>query len=779
MRMSSLPGTKASMGKEDRVKIRGLDTSSVGMRGRNRNSALGGTSGLVTSSSEEDLDDQLRIHLSGGNGNGVGSSNPNSRNSTIKGGSLAAGSQGKPAVSRKRSLAKSKSHGRLSISTAGGLAGQPGERPQISPRKASLGLPQHRQLAMTGSGGEDEDRINRRRAVTTDPRDTLGLMPADADGSNTRDRSRSSTMANSPLSSSTVPSPQLLSSRSHSTNSQAPVISPRSQAPGGSRASPVVPAAEEGEEGEPTTAGYFDVPVELPSRKSIAASGSRSVSTPVGTTGPGRASMESRGSVELEIERYLPGYGRSVSQASVRSGKSTPGVDGEGGHHGHHGFLNIFKKPHLPSNSTSAAASGSTSPNLSSAQATPSPATTPLASASGGYMNARLAREEERRLELEKRRERDRGRLVDVTREDKVESAGMAAVGGGKVTVKDGYKIIDGVEKKQSSSGVYTRMFSPSHSLRISELIVGEMIAATFPGVSGAAKPKPSPVYTPPSIIDQFSPVVPLPSPGWSIISSATSPTFQHTSDPTLYAQISPSFPGGPEASKRRSRFGSIGSIKGWKRASGEAVPMPEDAMQKVEEEKMKSISSPIASDVPIPQSARSVGFGAGAKAMDGVGLGFPLQTQHNRSVSDAERATAPQHPGLGERASSYSQVQQRSRTPSGPSAIYMGYQPEAITPIAESVPAPQASLQIPAVQPEQPARARNIKNLSLPLSSLHETVVQQEIQTAARAEAERQAAAQEEALRAEREAASPSIPASLGEAAKGTRRKPVPRMHA
>lgn len=455
--MSTLPGTKAGIppaGKEDRVKIRGLDTSAAGSRGRNRQSLQGmSASGLNNSSSEEDLADELQIHLSSGVGAG---STPSSRNSTIK------GAQSRTVVGagggKRRSVVKSKSHGRLSISTAGQLA--VGERPQISPRKASLALQQQHAEGLgmtsisTGSGGGEEDKVPRRRAATTDPRGTLA--PVDT----SRSRSRSSTTHNSP-SSSSHPSPRLLASHSMSIHSQAPSISPRSQAPGGSRASPAsdvaVSVAVGEEEGKKRSAGYFDVPVELPSRNSGSGSGFRSVSSPAATPSaiPGRASMESRGSVELEIERYLPGCGRSVSQASVRSGKSTPGGnDGEGaGHHGHHGFLGMFRKPHHPSSSV---ASGSTSPNLISAQTTPSPGTTPLATASGsgggGYMNARLAREEERRLELEKRRERDRGRLVEITREDMAESAGM-----GKVVVKDGYKIIDGVEKKQSSSGVYTR----------------------------------------------------------------------------------------------------------------------------------------------------------------------------------------------------------------------------------------------------------------------------------------------------------------------------------
>jgi hypothetical protein len=53
-----------------------------------------------------------------------------------------------------------------------------------------------------------------------------------------------------------------------------------------------------------------------------------------------------------------------------------------------------------------------------------------------GYVNARKAREEERRLELEQKRETEK-------------NAG--------IVVKDGYKIVDGVEKKRSTSGVYTR----------------------------------------------------------------------------------------------------------------------------------------------------------------------------------------------------------------------------------------------------------------------------------------------------------------------------------
>lgn len=206
---------------------------------------------------------------------------------------------------------------------------------------------------------------------------------------------------------------------------------------------------------------------------------------------------------------------------------------------------------------------------------------------------------------------------------------------------------------------------------------------------------------------------------------------------------------------------------------------MPEDAIQKVEEERIKSISSPILADTPIPRSARSLS----GQAMEGVGLGFPIQAGHNRSASAAEQPKTPQHPGMGERASSYSQVQGKSRAPSGPAAIYMGYQPEAIAPIAESVPPPQAHAPSPKVasQSESLARTRNVKNLSLPLSSLHETVVQQEIATAARIEADRLAAAQEQALRAarEREAAlsTPAVPASLGQAARGTRRKPVPQL--
>ena len=63
--------------------------------------------------------------------------------------------------------------------------------------------------------------------------------------------------------------------------------------------------------------------------------------------------------------------------------------------------------------------------------------------AAAGYVNARMAREEERRVELEQKREREN------------KKDGGNGVGG--VVVRDGYKIVDGVEKKRSTSGVYTR----------------------------------------------------------------------------------------------------------------------------------------------------------------------------------------------------------------------------------------------------------------------------------------------------------------------------------
>lgn len=66
--------------------------------------------------------------------------------------------------------------------------------------------------------------------------------------------------------------------------------------------------------------------------------------------------------------------------------------------------------------------------------------TTP--SLAGGYVNARMAREEERKTELDQKQKRERE-----------SSKGGTATGMGR----DGYKIVDGVEKKQSASGVYTR----------------------------------------------------------------------------------------------------------------------------------------------------------------------------------------------------------------------------------------------------------------------------------------------------------------------------------
>jgi len=62
--------------------------------------------------------------------------------------------------------------------------------------------------------------------------------------------------------------------------------------------------------------------------------------------------------------------------------------------------------------------------------------------AAAGYVNARMAREEERRVELEQK-----------SKKESKKEAGNAVAGVGR----DGYKIVDGVEKKRSTSGVYTR----------------------------------------------------------------------------------------------------------------------------------------------------------------------------------------------------------------------------------------------------------------------------------------------------------------------------------
>jgi hypothetical protein len=100
----------------------------------------------------------------------------------------------------------------------------------------------------------------------------------------------------------------------------------------------------------------------------------------------------------------------------------------------------FFKRPSaVQTSSTNSLYSLASTTSLQ--QGTRSGSVVPAASGAG-YVNARMAREEERRVELEQKRER----------ENKKETGN--GVGG---VARDGYKIVDGVEKKRSTSGVYTR----------------------------------------------------------------------------------------------------------------------------------------------------------------------------------------------------------------------------------------------------------------------------------------------------------------------------------
>lgn len=101
----------------------------------------------------------------------------------------------------------------------------------------------------------------------------------------------------------------------------------------------------------------------------------------------------------------------------------------------------FFKRPYpiLPS-SSSASLHSMSSQTQNQGQSGSKGSTTP--SLAGGYVNARMAREEERKTELDQKQKRERE-----------SSKGGTATGMGR----DGYKIVDGVEKKQSASGVYTR----------------------------------------------------------------------------------------------------------------------------------------------------------------------------------------------------------------------------------------------------------------------------------------------------------------------------------
>ena len=104
----------------------------------------------------------------------------------------------------------------------------------------------------------------------------------------------------------------------------------------------------------------------------------------------------------------------------------------------------FFKRPYpiLPSSSSASIHSVSSAHyNNSHSRGSTTPSLAGNTSAAG-YVNARLAREEERKAELELKREKEN---------KEKERVGV---------VKDGYKIVDGVEKKRSTSGVYTRKFA-------------------------------------------------------------------------------------------------------------------------------------------------------------------------------------------------------------------------------------------------------------------------------------------------------------------------------
>jgi hypothetical protein len=106
----------------------------------------------------------------------------------------------------------------------------------------------------------------------------------------------------------------------------------------------------------------------------------------------------------------------------------------------------FFKRPYpvLPSSSSASIHSVSSAhQNNSHSRGSTTPSLAGNTSAAG-YVNARLAREEERKAELELKREKEN---------KEKERIGV---------VKDGYKIVDGVEKKRSTSGVYTRKSASS-----------------------------------------------------------------------------------------------------------------------------------------------------------------------------------------------------------------------------------------------------------------------------------------------------------------------------
>jgi hypothetical protein len=106
----------------------------------------------------------------------------------------------------------------------------------------------------------------------------------------------------------------------------------------------------------------------------------------------------------------------------------------------------FFKRPYpvLPSSSSASIHSVSSAHhNNSHSRGSTTPSLAGNTSAAG-YVNARLAREEERKAELELKREKEN---------KEKERIGV---------VKDGYKIVDGVEKKRSTSGVYTRKSASS-----------------------------------------------------------------------------------------------------------------------------------------------------------------------------------------------------------------------------------------------------------------------------------------------------------------------------
>jgi hypothetical protein len=108
----------------------------------------------------------------------------------------------------------------------------------------------------------------------------------------------------------------------------------------------------------------------------------------------------------------------------------------------------FFKRPYplLPSSSSASIHSVSSAHhNNSHSRGSTTPSLAGNTSAAG-YVNARLAREGERKAELELKREKEN---------KEKERVGV---------VKDGYKIVDGVEKKRSTSGVYTRKSASSIS---------------------------------------------------------------------------------------------------------------------------------------------------------------------------------------------------------------------------------------------------------------------------------------------------------------------------